>query len=393
MTTAKWLSTCRYSLEIKSVEIGAVRVYIFAEVKTLNALPERGIGLAASLPEQRGKIRPVSIAPMMEWTDRHYRFFMRLITRRTLLYTEMKTTGAVLHGNQEKILGFSAEEKPLALQLGGDDPGELAESARIAAGCGFDEINLNVGCPSDRVQRGNFGACLMADPQLVARGVQAMRRAVSLPITVKHRIGIDELQEYEHLANFVEVVAAAGCDRFIVHARIAVLGGLNPKENRSVPPLRYEDIYRLKEQFPHLRIEINGGIKSVREIQEHLQRVDGVMVGRAAYENPYLFATVDRLFYQDARPPLTRRQVIEAMAGYVEACRQQGIYPNRVTRHMLGLFAGRPGARSWRRSLSENAHKPGCGPEVLFQAMAGIPNDVLDELPGVAAEVGSSESL
>lgn len=328
--------------------------------------------------ERRGPIWPVSIAPMMDWSDRHYRYFMRRITRRTLLYTEMKTTGAVLFGEREKILGFSEAEKPLSLQLGGDDPRKLSESARIAEGMGYDEINLNVGCPSERVQKGNYGACLMAEPEVVARGVEAMRVAVSLPITVKHRIGIDGLERYEDLQNFIKVVSAAGCDRFIVHARIAMLGGLSPKKNRTVPPLRYDDIYRLKAKFPRLIFEINGGIKSIPEMSAHLRRVDGVMIGRAAYEDSFLFAPVDSLFYNDDRPLPSRREVVEAMVPYLEEQLARGIYPNRITRHILGLFHRQPGAKFWKRYLSENAHKPETGETILMEAIRGIPDDVLD---------------
>ncbi|MCK6623063.1 MAG: tRNA dihydrouridine(20/20a) synthase DusA [Calditrichaceae bacterium] len=330
---------------------------------------------------QRGRLWPVSVAPMMDWTDRHYRYFMRRITRHTLLYTEMKTTGAVLFGERERILGFSPAEKPLALQLGGDDPAELAECAGIAEEMGYDEVNLNVGCPSGRVQRGNFGACLMAEPGLVASCLKAMRGAVSIPVTVKHRIGIDGLEDYEDLKRFVGVVAASGCDRFIVHARIALLQGLNPKENRTVPPLRYEEVYRLKEDFPGLAIEINGGIKSLEETFAHLNRADGVMIGRAAYENPYLFATVDSLFYEDQRQPPTRREIVEAMIPYLEEQIRAGVFPRHVTRHMLGLFHGRPGAGFWKRCLSENAHKPETTAAILLDAAGGIPAEVLDERP------------
>jgi tRNA-dihydrouridine synthase A len=318
---------------------------------------------------RRGLIRPVSIAPMMDYSDRHFRYFMRQITRSTLLYTEMKTTGAVLFGDREKILGFSAAERPLALQLGGDNPRELAESARIAENMGYDEVNINVGCPSERVQKGHYGAGLMANPETVAGGVEAMRKAVSIPVTVKHRIGINGLERYEDLKNFVRIVAAAGCDRFIVHARIAVLGGLSPKKNRSVPPLRHEDVYRLKDDFPELTIEINGGIKSIPEMAKHLQKVNGVMIGRAAYENPYMFAAVDSLFYGDNRQPFSRREVIEAMIPYLEEQIAKGVYPNRITRHMLGLFHHQPGAKHWKRYLSENAHKPGSGANILSDAI------------------------
>ena len=337
--------------------------------------------------QRRGRIWPVSVAPMMEWTDRHYRFFMRQISRHTLLYTQMKTTGAVLRGNREKVLAFSELEKPLALQLGGDDPVELAESARIAQDMGYDEVNLNIGCPSDRVQSGNFGACLMARPSTVAAGVAAMRRAVSLPVTVKHRIGIDDLQRYEDMAEFVRIVAEAGCDRFTVHSRIAWLKGLSPRENRSVPPLRYEDVYRLKADFPHLIIEINGGINSAAAVMHHLQQVDGVMIGRAAYENPFLFACFDQQFYGAPGPAPTRREVLDAMIPYIERWRRDAdVYPNRIIRHMLGLFAHQRGARAWKRYLSENVHLPGTTAAILRDAAAHVPAAILDERPQPLAE-------
>jgi tRNA-dihydrouridine synthase A len=326
----------------------------------------------------------MSIAPMMDWTDRHYRFFMRQITRRTLLYTEMVTANAVLHGDRERLLRYSVAERPLVLQLGGDNPADLAECARIAQAWGYDEVNLNVGCPSDRVQSGNFGACLMARPELVAECVQAMRDAVNLPVTVKHRIGIDELDRFEDMVNFVRIVSEAGADRFTVHARKAWLQGLSPKENRTVPPLRYGDVHRLKREFPHLLIEINGGFTTLESIQTQLGKVDGVMVGRAAYENPYLFALADLVFFGDASLPATRREVVLNMLPYVEAQLRAGQYLSRITRHMLGLFAGQPGARAWKRYLSENAHKPGSGPEVLLGALAGVPDEVLDHRPSMA---------
>lgn len=320
----------------------------------------------------------LSIAPMMDWTDRHYRYFMRQLTRRTLLYTEMVTTAAVLHGDHERLLGFSELEHPLALQMGGDNPRDLAACARIAEAKGYDEVNLNVGCPSERVQSGNFGACLMAQPEQVAACVAAMREAVDIPVTVKHRIGIDELDRYEDMANFVRIVSQAGVNRFTVHARKAWLKGLSPKENRTVPPLRYEDVYRLKGAFPQLQIEINGGFRDMEHIKAQLNKLDGVMVGRAAYETPYLFATVDQdIFGEDTLPP-TRREVVTGMLPYVEMQCQKGVYLSRITRHMLGLFSGQPGARAWRRHISENAHKAGADVEVLISAMNQVPAEVLD---------------
>jgi len=315
---------------------------------------------------------PISIAPMMDRTDRHYRYFMRQITKRTLLYTEMVTAQAIMHGNREHLLGFSPEEKPLVLQVGGDDPTILAACARIAEEFDYDEINLNVGCPSDRVQSGNFGACLMARPGLVAECVAAMMAATRIPVSVKHRIGIDNIDSYDHMANFVQTVAAAGCQRFSVHARKAWLQGLSPKENRDVPPLRYEDVYRLKHDFPHLWIEINGGIKTLQQTQSHLEQVDAVMMGRAAYDTPYLFADVDRLFFGEDGPAKTRSQVVYAMLPYVEYWTTQGLKLNSITRHMLMLFHGQPGSRSWKRLITENACRPGASVEVLKDALAEV---------------------
>ncbi len=325
---------------------------------------------------------------MMDWTDRHYRVFMRGITKRTLLYTEMVTTNAALHGDRERILGFSEVEKPLALQLGGDDPAALAACARLAEAWGYDEVNLNVGCPSDRVQNGNFGACLMAQPERVAACVAAMREAVNIPVTVKHRIGVDALDRYEDMANFVRVVSEAGADRFTVHARKAWLRGLSPKENRTVPPLRYEEVGRLKREFPHLTIEINGGFRDLDAVRAQLGRVDGVMIGRAAYENPFLFATVDGDFYGETAPPPTRREVVEGLLPYLEGELSQGTHLNRITRHVLGLFAHQPGARAWKRHLSENAHLPGAGVGVVMEAVRRVPDEVLDARP--VGEVGGS---
>ncbi len=322
--------------------------------------------------DRRGRRWPLSVAPMIGRTDRHYRFFMRQISRHTLLYTEMVTTGAIIKGDRERVLGFDAREKPLALQLGGDDPRQLARCAVIAEDLGYDEINFNVGCPSERVQKGRFGACLMAEPARVAEAVDAMRRAVALPVTVKHRIGIDDLDRYQDLRGFVEVVAAAGCDRFIVHARKAWLSGLSPKENREVPPLRYDEVYRLKRELPLLAIEINGGVTSLDDVEQHLGRVDGVMIGRAAYHRPYLFADADRRFYGADDPAPTRRQVVEALVPYLEHWQRRGLAVGHVTRHVLQLFAEQPGARAWRRHLSENAPRAGVGPEILSDALERV---------------------
>ena len=319
------------------------------------------------------QVYPLSIAPMMDRTDRHYRYFMRQITRRTLLYTEMVTTAAILHGDQEQLLGFSPEEKPLVLQLGGDNPNHLATCAKIAEDIGYDQVNLNVGCPSDRVQNGNFGACLMAQPELVAKAVEAMQKVVNIPVTIKHRIGIDDQDKYEYMANFVRIVANAGCQHFSVHARKAWLQGLSPKENRTIPPLRYEEVHRLKQEFPQLFIEINGGFKTLTEVKDQLQFVDAVMIGRAAYDHPYLFATADQEIYGEKTPPLTRQEVIEAMYPYLEYWLKKGVKLNSMTRHFLELFAQQPGTKAWKRYISENAHLTHAGVEVLEQALKQLP--------------------
>jgi len=329
-----------------------------------------------SHPHPRGPLRPLSVAPMMDRSDRHFRQFLRAITRRTLLYTEMIVAGAVLHGDRERVLGFDDEERPVALQLGGEDPADLARCARIGEDLGYDEVNLNVGCPSDRVQSGRFGVCLMAEPARVADAVAAMRAATGVPITVKHRIGFDDLDRYEDLARFTEIVAAAGCDRFVVHARKAWLSGLSPKENRTVPPLRYADVRRLKSDFPALRIEINGGIGSLDAAREHLRHVDGVMIGRAAYDDPFLLATADGEIYGDRGEPPTRRDVIEATIASAERWLAHGVPLGHIARPAMGLFAGHPGARAWRRHLTENARADNAGP--LRQAMALVPRAALD---------------
>jgi tRNA-dihydrouridine synthase A len=315
---------------------------------------------------------PLSVAPMMDCTDRHFRYFMRQITRRTLLYTEMIVTAAILHGDREKLLGFSPEEKPLSLQLGGDNPKELAECARIAEDMGYDELNLNVGCPSSRVQNGNFGACLMAHPEKVALAIEAMQKAVAIPVTVKHRIGIDDRDRYEDMAHFVRIVEQAGCRHFIVHARKAWLQGLSPKENRTIPPLRYEDVYRLKQEFPHLFIDINGGIKTLEQVREQLKYVDAVMVGRAAYDNPFLFANCDRDFYGENVTPPTRREVVEAMIPYIDYWLAKGWKLHAITRHMLELFAGVPGSKAWKRYISDRVHLSNASSQLLLDALSVI---------------------
>lgn len=298
------------------------------------------------------------IAPMMDYTDRHDRYFLRLISRHVLLYTEMVTTQAILNGRAERLLTFHPHEHPLALQLGGSDPKELAQCARIGQQSGYDEINLNVGCPSDRVKSGSFGACLMATPELVAECVAAMHGAVDgVPVTVKHRIGIDQLDSYEHLHRFVATVAAAGCNTFIVHARKAWLQGLSPKENREIPPLRYEVVYQLKRDFPELEFVINGGIKDLDTVERLLEgegtHLDGAMIGREAYANPYLLHDVDQRLYGATMPPKRRSQIVLELIDYIEEQSAAGTPVYAITRHILGLYHGLPGAREWRRRLSD----------------------------------------
>lgn len=299
--------------------------------------------------------RTFSVAPMLDWTDRHERFFLRLISKNALLYTEMVTTGAIIHGDRSRFLEFNAEEHPLALQLGGSNPADLAECAKMAEQQGYDEINLNVGCPSDRVKSGMFGACLMAKPELVAECVDAMQSVVDIPITVKHRIGIDENDSVEELFEFVEVVAKSGCKTFIVHARKAWLNGLSPKENRDIPPLRYEVVHQLKKSMPQLDIVINGGINDLAAAQQQLAHVDGVMMGREVYHNPYILAEVDQLLYGSTAPVLSREEIFQAFLPYVEREIIKGTRLHSMSRHILGLFNGLPGARKWRRYISENA--------------------------------------
>jgi len=313
--------------------------------------------------------RRISVAPMMERTDRHDRYFLRKISRHTLLYTEMVTTGAILHGDRMRFLGFHPDERPLALQLGGSDPDALAAAARLGADFGYDEINLNIGCPSDRVQRGRFGACLMLERERVADCVRAMGEAVGIPVTVKTRIGVDAHDDYDFLTGFVAAVAAAGCRTLIVHARKAYLQGLSPKENRSVPPLRYDVVYRLKKDFPDLEIVLNGGVENLEDAASHLSHVDGVMIGRAAYQNPYLLAEADRCFYGETTPPPSREDIVCAMRPYLEAEIGKGVPIGRITRHLTGLFNGVPGARAWRQCLSEGASRHGAGAEILLEAL------------------------
>lgn len=309
---------------------------------------------------------------MMDWTDRHDRAFLRLITRHTRLYTEMVPSGAILFGDRARFLAFDPCEHPVALQLGGSDPGELAECAHLAAEQGYDEVNLNVGCPSGRVQKGRFGACLMAEPALVAECVRAMVRAVAIPVTVKTRIGIDDLDSFDHLERFAAAMVHAGCHALIVHARKAWLSGLSPKENREVPPLDYARVYRLKQAFAEFPIVLNGGVTSLSEVERHLAHVDGVMIGRAAYQDPFCLAEADCRFFGDPAPVPSRAEVARGVIAYAREQRAQGVPLHTVTRHILGLFNGVPGARAWRRHLSEAARIPGAGVEVIEQALAYI---------------------
>ena len=314
--------------------------------------------------------RRLSVAPMLDWTDRYFRYFARLISRHTLLYTEMVTSGALLHGDQARFLDFDLLEHPLALQLGGSDPAELASCSRLGEQWGYDEINLNLGCPSDRVQSGRFGACLMKQPRQVADCIRAMRDATDLPVTAKHRIGVDEQDSYAALRDFVGILAEAGCECFIVHARKAWLQGLSPKENREIPPLQYPVVYRLKQEFPGLDIIINGGITSLDQCADLLQRVDGVMIGREAYHNPWILADADQRIFGDSGTPPTRHQVVERLLPFIDRELALGTPLQRITRHLLGLFHGQPNARAWRRHLSERAHLPGADSRVVIEAAA-----------------------
>lgn len=309
---------------------------------------------------------------MMDWTDRHCRVFHRQLTRRGLLYTEMLTTGAIIHGDRERLLGFDATEHPVALQLGGSDPRDLAEAARIGEGFGYDEINLNVGCPSDRVKDGRFGACLMAEPELVARCVAAMKRAVSIPVTVKCRIGIDDQDPEVALDTLAQAVVAAGCDALIVHARKAWLNGLSPKQNRDIPPLDYDRVYRLKRAMPDVPVIINGGVPSIEEAKAHFAHVNGVMLGRAAYQEPWRLLSVDPDLFGEAAPHATMQDAFEAMMPYIEAQLARGTRLHAITRHFVGAFHAVPGARAFRRHLAEHGVKPGAGVDVLRDAIARI---------------------
>lgn len=315
--------------------------------------------------------RRFSVAPMLDWTDRHCRYFLRLMSRNALLYTEMVTTGAIIHGKGD-FLGYNQEEHPVALQLGGSDPQHMAECAVRAQEYGYDEVNINVGCPSDRVQNGSFGACLMAEPEIVAACVKAMQDKVSIPVTVKCRIGIDDMDDYKDLTRFIQIVADAGCETFIVHARKAWLQGLSPKQNREVPPLMYDRVYHLKQEFPHLHISINGGVKTLSEVEEHLQHVDGVMVGREVYANPYIMADVDKRIYADDFVAPDREAVVRMMMPYIDRHIEKGGRAWHVLRHMIGIFQGQPAGRVWRRFLSENAVKPDTNSSIVEAALEAM---------------------
>ncbi|HSS70771.1 MAG TPA: tRNA dihydrouridine(20/20a) synthase DusA [Casimicrobiaceae bacterium] len=322
------------------------------------------------------------VAPMMDWTDRHCRYFLRLVSPRARLYTEMITTGALMFGNVPRHLDFDPAEHPVALQLGGSDPHALAHCARLGEAWGYDEINLNVGCPSERVQTGSFGACLMAEPALVADCVAAMRDAVALPVTVKHRIGIDGREDYAFVRDFVGTVAAAGAGAFLVHARNAILKGLSPKENREIPPLKYDYVHRLKRDFPQLTIVINGGIATHEAIARELEQVDGVMLGRVAYHNPYLLAEAEEYCFGVAAPSRTRAEIVEALAAYAREQLASGVSLRAIAQHALGLYHGRSGVRAWRRMLSDAALLASAGPELFLTALKEVE-------PAAVAEVVS----
>jgi tRNA-dihydrouridine synthase A len=317
--------------------------------------------------------RTLSVAPMMDWTDRHCRYFHRLLAPSAVLYTEMVTTGAIIHGDTDRFLAYNPEEKPVALQLGGSEPEDLATCARIAQQRGYDEINLNVGCPSDRVQRGRFGACLMLEPDLVRDCMSAMIDAVDIPVTIKTRLGVDDHYSYQYMSDFVGRVAESGCTVFIMHARKALLAGLSPKQNRDVPPLHYDWVYRLKQESPDLQIVINGGIDSVDAVKNHLAHVDGVMLGRAAYHTPWLLAECQQQLFEK-QTNKNHEDIIKAMNLYIERQVREGTAVKHISRHLLGLFQGRPGAKAWRRYLSENAFRDDNNTQLLNQALAAMNN-------------------
>ncbi|MBV1875318.1 MAG: tRNA dihydrouridine(20/20a) synthase DusA [Cycloclasticus sp.] len=314
--------------------------------------------------------RQLSIAPMMDWTDRHCRYFHRLLSPNALLYTEMVTTGALLHGDKQRFLKFNDFEQPVALQLGGSNPDDMAACAQFAQEAGYQEVNINIGCPSDRVQNGRIGACLMSEPELVAQCVLQMRQCVDIPITVKTRIGIDDLDSVEFLMEFVKTVSDAGCNTFIIHARKAILNGLSPKENRTIPPLNYERAYEVKKEFPSLSIVVNGGIDTVIDIQQHWRHLDGVMIGREVYHNPFFLVDIEHQLFQ--QPLLDRKAVLDAYIQYVEKQLMLGVSLQNMTRHILGLFAAQPGGKHWRRYLSEHARHKGAGTEVLLGGLEAM---------------------
>ena len=314
-----------------------------------------------------------SVAPMLDWTDRHCRYFLRLISQHAVLYTEMVTTGAIIHGKHD-YLGFNESEHPVVLQLGGSDPKDMAYCARLAEERGYDEVNINVGCPSDRVKNGAFGACLMAQPEVVANCVSAMQDAVSIPVTVKCRIGIDDMDEYKDLSQFVRIVANAGCQHFIVHARKAWLQGLSPKQNRDIPPLNYPRVYELKQEFSELDVSINGGIKTLKDASLHLEQLDGVMMGREVYSNPFILSQVDELIYANKHRSRSREQIVDAMYTYMQQEVAMGARPWHIARHMLGLFQGQVGGKIWRRYLSENGTAKEANADLLLRAREQVLN-------------------
>lgn len=317
--------------------------------------------------------RRFCVAPMLDWSDRHQRMLMRSMSKHSLVYTEMVTTGALIHGDAPRYLKYNPSEHPVALQLGGSDPKAMALCAKMAEDAGYDEVNINVGCPSDRVQNGSFGACLMAEPELVAQNVAAMQQAVSIPVTVKNRLAIDDMEEEAALRRFLNIVADSGCRTFIVHARKAWLKGLSPKQNRDVPPLNYPLVYQMKQEFPELEIIINGGISSLEECTTHLQHVDGVMVGREAYHNPAIMRGVDHTLYADSSTPQkTPQEVLETYMNYMQQQLAEGVPLKAMSRHLLGLFTGQAGAKAWRRYISENAHKEGADLDVIVTAASYI---------------------
>jgi len=316
--------------------------------------------------------RRFCVAPMLDWSDRHQRMLMRIMSKHSLVYTEMVTTGALIHGDAQRYLKYDQAEHPVALQLGGSDPKAMALCAKMAEDVGYDEVNINVGCPSDRVQNGSFGACLMAEPELVAENYAAMQDVVDIPVTVKNRLAIDDMEEEETLRRFLAIVSAAGCKTFIVHARKAWLKGLSPKQNRDVPPLNYELVYQMKREFPDVEIIINGGVDSIDACKTHLSHVDGVMMGREAYHNPYIMTHIDAQLYAENHSQKSRMDVLDAYKEYMQKQMSEGVYLKSMSRHLLGLFTGEVGAKAWRRYISENAHKEGAGIEVIETAAAFI---------------------